>query len=137
MTFTVRGIVTSGFGRGKKFVALEGYAQQFERELGYKPHPGTLNLELDSPVRERLAHLDPTRLDGWEADGRSFGAVDCYPAVVPDSTDSVPLHLILPHRTDHDTSTIELVSPVNLRERFGLSDGTAFEIRIRSGATES
>nr|WP_255666368.1 CTP-dependent riboflavin kinase [Haladaptatus sp. DYF46] len=136
MTFTVRGIVTSGFGRGKKFVAMEGYAHQFERELGYEPHPGTLNLELDAPVRERLARLDPTRLDGWEADDRSFGAVDCYPAVVPGSTDSVPLHFVLPHRTDYDTSTIELISPVNLRERFGLSDGTAFEIRIQSGGTE-
>lgn len=136
MTFKVQGIVTSGLGRGKKFVALDGYAHQFEQELGYEPHPGTLNLELGTSVREKLEPLDPTRLAGWEEDDRSFGAVDCYPAFVPDSVDSVPLHLIIPHRTDHDTFTIELISPVKLRDRFDLADGAVFEIGIQSRDSE-
>ncbi len=135
MTFRVQGTVTSGFGRGKEFVALEGYARQFEQRLGYEPYPGTLNLELDNPARERIAPLEPTRLGGWEEDERSFGAVDCYPAFIPHCEDSIPLHLILPDRTDHDTSTIELISPVNLRDRFDLSDDTVIEIAI--GSSES
>lgn len=132
MTFTARGVVTSGYGRGREFVELEGYARQFEERLGYEPYPGTLNLELDGPVRDRLDESDPIRIEGWESGSDSFGAVNCYPASPVDG-DDVPMHVIVPDRTDHDTSTIEIISPVNLRDRFELSDGAAFGVHIESG----
>jgi riboflavin kinase len=131
-SISVQGTVESGLGRGQEFVALEGYAEQFERKLGYEPYPGTLNLDLEAPVRERFGDLEPIRIEGWEAGSDSFGAVDCYPASPVDG--DVPLHVIVPDRTDHDLSTLELISPVQLRERFGLEDGSTFEIRIESAA---
>lgn len=132
MEFTVRGVVTSGYGRGREFVQLEGYANQFEERLEYEPYPGTLNLELDGPVRDRFDRADAIRIEGWESDAGSFGAVDCYPATPVDGDGSIPLHVIVPDRTDHDTSTIELISPVNLRDRFDLSDGAPFGIHVES-----
>ncbi|WP_129116152.1 DUF120 domain-containing protein [Halegenticoccus tardaugens] len=132
MRFTVRGVVTSGYGRGKEFIKLEGYARQFEERLEYKPYPGTLNLELDDPVRDRLDWADAVRIEGWESGADSFGAVYCYLASPVDGNGSIPLHVIVPDRTDHDKSTIELVSPVNLRDRFELSDGATFGIHVES-----
>lgn len=132
MTLTIAGNVISGFGKGKEFVTLEGYSRQFREELGYEPYPGTLNLELERPVRDRIDRLDPIRIDGWEDGDRSFGVVYCYPASLVDTDESVQLHVIVPKRTDHDTATLELISPVNLRERLGLSDGSSLVIRVES-----
>lgn len=137
MTTRVQGSVTSGFGKGKEFVKLEGYARQFEEQLGYTPYPGTLNLDLDTQIDDLLEQLQPICIDGWENDQSSFGAVNCYPASVPEGDSPVPLHVIVPDRTDHDTSTVELVSPKHLRDQFGLSDGSELEITIQSAHADS
>lgn len=136
MTFTVRGVVTSGLGKGQEFVALDGYAEQFEDVLGYEPYPGTLNLELDDSAREAVEALDAARIDGWQARSTSFGAVNCYPAAPVRDGSAVRLHLIVPDRTDHDMSTLEFVSPVQLRERFDLVDGSTFVVRIGASSDE-
>lgn len=132
MAFTIDGAVSSGIGTGKQFVALDGYADQFVEKLGYDPYPGTLNLELDREVDTEFDRHDSILVEGWEDDGRSFGGVDCYPATVVGETTSVGLHAIVPRRTDHDASTVEFVSPVNLRETFGLDDGDVLNVRIES-----
>lgn len=136
MSVTVRGVVTSGLGEGAEFVTLDGYARQFRERLGYDPYPGTLNLALDSSIEDALVPLDPIRVREWESDAGSFGAVDCYPASVVDG-DDVPLHAIVPHRSDHDWCTLEVVSPVHLRERFALDDGDAFAVQVESATPDS
>ncbi|MFC6838112.1 DUF120 domain-containing protein [Halomarina ordinaria] len=133
MAFSIDGAVSSGIGTGKDFVVLDGYADQFEERLGYEPYPGTLNLVLDRRVDGAFDALDAILVEGWEADGRSFGGVDCYPASVVDDPESVRLHAVVPRRTDHDATTVEFVSPVDLRETFGLDDGDRLEVRIESG----
>jgi riboflavin kinase len=134
MAFKTRGEVTSGLGKGREFVTLDGYVDQFLEKLGYEPYPGTLNVELESELTCAFDELDSIRIGGWEDGDRSFGSVDCYPAnIVRDRNGSgVPLHVLVPDRTDHDASTIEIIAPVNLRDEFDLSDGTSIEVQIES-----
>ncbi|EMA26991.1 DUF120 domain-containing protein [Haloarcula japonica] len=132
MSLTVSGTVTSGFGRGKEFVTMEGYADQFSELLGYEPYPGTLNLDLDSDIGDQLTTLESIRVTEWETDTGTFGAVDCYPASLGPADDSLRLHAIVPDKTDHDTSTIELISPVRLRDRLDLVDDEPLEVSISS-----
>lgn len=137
MIVTITGTVTSGFGKGKEFVSLEGYSRQFRDVLGYEPYPGTLNLDLPRSVDEQFEQLDPIRIDGWQDGDRSFGIVYCYPASIVGADESVPLHAIVPKRTDHDTATLELISPVNLRKRFDLSDDARLTIRVESVSSDT
>lgn len=130
MIFTIEGTVTSGFGRGKEFITIEGYTRQFRERLGYEPYPGTLNLEVSQSDGYCLRHVDPICIDGWEEGESSFGAVYCYPASTPSYENTLQLHAITPKRTDHDESTIELISDINLRNTLGLSDGDVLEIRL-------
>lgn len=132
MAFTIKGTVTSGFGRGREFITLEGYMRQFQERLGYEPYPGTLNLEVAQSDGYCLHRVDPIRIDGWEEGESSFGAVYCYPASIPNYENTPQLHVVTPKRTDHDESTIELISNVNLRGTFDLSDGDLLEIRLDS-----
>lgn len=132
MAFTIAGAVTSGFGRGEEFVSLSGYARQFEEKLGYEPYPGTLNLDLPRSVADELGDLRPVYIEEWSDDGRSFGGVDCYPTAIVDADATARVHAVVPRRTDHDASTIELVSPVGLRDRYDLSDDDRVSIRVAS-----
>lgn len=135
MTLTIEGTVTSGFGRGREFITLGGYTRQFRERLGYEPYPGTLNLEVAQSEGHNLRRIDPIYIDSWEEGESSFGAVYCYPASTPSYETNPHLHVITPKRTDHDESTIELISDVNLRSTFDLSDGDRLEIRLDSHTT--
>ena len=37
-------------------------------------------------------------------------------------------HVIVPRRTDHDASTLEVIAPVNLRDTLGLTDDVTVDI---------
>jgi riboflavin kinase len=127
------GTVVDGKGEGKFFVALDGYAEQFESKLGYTPFPGTLNLHLtpdSTDRREALDTLDPIRIDGWEDGDRTYGPAACYAAhlLVDDAVESA--HLLVPERTDHGENQLEIIAPVKLRDACNLDDGDRLTVKI-------
>lgn len=133
---SVTGRVTSGLGDGATFVSLPGYVEQFLDRLGYEPYPGTLNVDLDpepgddwQDARDRLV---PIRIDGWEADGQSFGPARCYPVVlaVGDRT-YAPAHEVVPERSDHDPNQLEVLAPDRLRDALALEDGDRVTVSVR------
>jgi riboflavin kinase len=125
---TVEGTVASGLGEGAYYLNRRQYLEQFKRLLGFEPYPGTLNVEVHGAQASKLRILrsaDPIEIKGFEAEGRTFGAVDAWHA----SVDGYACAVILPRRTHH-TRTIELVAPARLRDRFGLKDGDALEVVV-------
>ncbi|MDP7645511.1 MAG: DUF120 domain-containing protein, partial [Anaerolineales bacterium] len=45
----IRGRICSGSGEGASFTRLEWAREQFIGQTGIEPHPGTLNLRLETP----------------------------------------------------------------------------------------
>lgn len=132
---TLSGTVTGGMGEGRHYISLSGYMDQFRERLGYEPYPGTLNVELDEEsirARAALSALDAVPIDGWEDDERTFGAATCYPAelAAPNGDTFTPVHIIVPKRTHHDESQVELIAPDRLREALDLEDGERVEVRL-------
>jgi len=134
MPLKFEGKVTTGLGKGKEFVTLDGYVDQFRSDLGYIPYPGTMNLDVDDFHRQRLEDLDALRIEQWNDDGTTYGAVDCYPVTLQNlpNLNGVPIHVIVPRRTEHDSSVLELISPANLRETLDVSDGSAIAGQVKS-----
>jgi riboflavin kinase, archaea type len=127
----VAGTVRAGLGEGRYYLSRPGYVRQFEQTLGWAPYPGTLNLELGGPEANKLRLLrrNPVHLiEGFQAEGRSFGAVTCHPA----SVHGQPCAAILPHRTHH-TTTLEVIAPVRLRDSLPASDGQRLEVIVSLG----
>ncbi|MDA7942718.1 MAG: DUF120 domain-containing protein [Nitrosopumilus sp.] len=123
------GSLVSGMGEGAYYMSLGGYTGQFREKLGYVPYPGTLNVRLDGPGRRAaslLAGLPSTHIDGFSDGSRTFGPVSCLAA----ETAGIRSHLVLPERTHHDGSVIEIIAPVCLREEASLSDGSRVEVRV-------
>lgn len=125
------GDVTIGMQRAKEFLTLEGYESQFIEQLGYRPYPGTLNIEFEDGWRDLLQDRDPIGIEEWTDGNQTYGAVDCYPATAS-SQDRAPIavHVVVPRRTDHDDSTIELLAPRNLRDTLDVTDGDRVTIRL-------
>ncbi|GAB3414944.1 DUF120 domain-containing protein [Haloparvum alkalitolerans] len=143
---TLSGVVTSGMGEGRHYITLDGYMRQFRERLGYEPFPGTLNVDLDeASVRRRaeLGGIDAVPVDAWEGDDRTYGAATCFAATVVaggatdgDGTDEEGgrsyegAHVIVPDRTHHDESQIEVIAPDRLRDELDLDDREPVDVRI-------
>ncbi|MFW6436980.1 MAG: DUF120 domain-containing protein [Halococcoides sp.] len=134
---TLSGSLTRGMGEGRHYVSLPGYAEQFERRLGYDPFPGTLNCRLDEEsvrARTRMNALDPIVIEGWDGEERTYGPAYCYPATVeaPSGERASPVHVISPERTHHDETELELLAPTRLRDSLDLEDGDRLQIHVRT-----
>ncbi|MFB6090257.1 MAG: DUF120 domain-containing protein [Halobellus sp.] len=135
-TVELDGTVTSGMGEGRHYISLSGYMEQFTERLGYEPFPGTLNVELsEESIRSRsaMSSLSGIPIDGWEDDERTFGPATCYAAAVSDG-DAVaePTHIIVPERTHHDETQLEIIAPVRLRDELDLADGDRVTVRVEA-----
>ncbi|GGL27974.1 riboflavin kinase [Halarchaeum grantii] len=130
----LRGSVTAGMGEGRHYISLPGYKRQFEERLGYEPFPGTLNVELaERSRRERSAmeSFDGVDIDEWEDDERTYGSATCYPAVLEADGDTYdPVHVIVPDRTHHDETKVELIAADKLRDELGLADGDEVIVHV-------
>lgn len=125
----VHGRVASGLGEGRYYLGQAGYVDQFREKLGFTPYPGTLNLEIEGPETNKLRLLKSTpmiRIEGFEAENRTFGAVDAWRARVG------PLEcaVILPQRTHH-VRTLEVVAAQYLREALGVKDGDGLDVEVQ------
>jgi riboflavin kinase len=120
----IRGRVAAGLGEGQYYISREGYRRQFSEKLGFDPSPGTLNLKLDEPFG--LDESDPksVRIEGFEDEGRTFGACRCRPVKI----EGIKGAIVRPERTSYPASLLELIAPVNLRESLALSDGDEVEV---------
>ncbi|MFB6078195.1 MAG: DUF120 domain-containing protein [Halarchaeum sp.] len=128
------GHVTGGMGEGRHYISLPGYQRQFEDRLGYEPYPGTLNVELDADsrrARSAMSAIDGVPIDEWEDDERTYGSATCYRATLDADGDSYePVHVIVPDRTHHDDTQLELIAADELRAVLGLDDGDEVTVRV-------
>jgi len=130
--FELEGVVFSGMFQGGYYISQEGYGSQIREKLGFDPFPGTLNLKLREADMERRRELDGlpgVRIDGFRGEERAFGGARCYPLVVNGDAEGA---MIVADRTGYDLSVVEVIAPVNLRERFGLEDGDVVKLEIRA-----
>ncbi|HOO53199.1 MAG TPA: DUF120 domain-containing protein [Methanothrix sp.] len=122
----IRGRVAAGLGEGQYYISRAGYRRQFSEKIGFTPSPGTLNLKLDEPFA--LDESDPrsVRIEGFEDEGRTFGACRCRPVKIM----GIKGAIVRPERTSYPATLLELIAPVNLREALSLSDGDVVEVTL-------
>jgi riboflavin kinase len=125
------GAVFSGMSQGSYYVSQPFYREQLREKLGFDPFLGTLNLRLREGYLEQRRALDgwsSIQIEGFRSEDRAFGGGRCYPLLVNDEVEGA---LVVADRTAYDLSVVEVVSPVNLRERFGLVDGDAVRLTFQ------
>lgn len=129
--FIISGEVFEGFGEGAYYMSRRGYYTQFIEKLGFHPYPGTLNLKLIHPhdleIRKQIELLPGMKIEGFDEDDRAFGSVRCFKAVINEEINGA---VILISRTHYSLSTLEVISPVNIRKKLDLKNGDYLTVRI-------
>lgn len=119
-----RGRVFSGSGEGEFYVNL--YAREFEKAIGYRPYPGTLNLLLlDRMSRDSLlAGLRPIVVRPPSIAGVKLHEVYCYAALIH----GYEVYVVYPKATRYGNSVVEIIARDSLRRKFNLQDGSVVEV---------
>lgn len=121
----LKGKITSGKGTAKKFLSLKPYKDKIEDRTGFRPFPGTLNLEVElEKIEEFKERKDEKNMEGFEYEGQDYGGLKLYEAKI----EGLECAVLDIDRSDHDENIVEIVAPVNLRDELGLEDGDEVEI---------
>jgi riboflavin kinase len=125
------GEVFTGLGEGAYYTTREGYRKQFIEQLGFDPYPGTLNLKLttdyDIKARSELEMYPSLIISGFKDELRIFGPVKCFRALINNKIEGAIVSAI---RSHYNSSVVEVIAPVYLREKLKLKDGNKVRVEI-------
>lgn len=119
--FVIRGKIVSGAGEGGFFTRIDWVQQQCDEKLGFKPYPGTLNLEISAaglPIIESLHKEKGIALvspDPKFCNGKAF----------PVSLGEISGAIIIPEEKVrvHSKNIIEIIAPLNIKASLDLKTG--------------
>ncbi|QIW24193.1 CTP-dependent riboflavin kinase [Sulfolobus sp. S-194] len=127
----IRGKVTAGLGEGRIFLSIPYYIDSFKKYLGFEPYAGTLNIVIyDRISLENRLILDLAKgiiIPEYKEPNRVLGSVKAFPSSINSIS---PAAIVIPARTTHPKSVIEVISPYYLREKLNLKDGDEVEIEV-------
>ena len=129
----IRGAVVEGMRDGAYYMGLEGYKKQIRSKLGFEPYPGTLNLKIsgktDLENNSKLTALTGMKIAGFTDPKakRFYGGAKCFKAKINGSVEGA---VIIPDRTHHDVSVVEVIAPVFLRKALSLKNNSMVTLKI-------
>lgn len=122
----VEGKVFSGTGEGAKFVGLPWVKGQIKEKLGFFLHPGTLNIRLAEKhmeFRRLLEKGKPVEI----APKSGYCRGKCFKAYIMGCLEGA---IVIPEVEGYPENVLEVIAPINLRDRLKLKDGDWVEITI-------
>lgn len=122
----ISGVIQSGVGKGAFFTQVDWVVKQCEDLLGYKPFPGTLNVQVrdeDLGILEKFIASPDCSL---VPDDPNFCAANVKQVKINGITAAV----VLPSEDVrvHENRVIELIAACSLKETLGLEDGDTVTI---------
>lgn len=128
-TLCIKGMVFSGKGEGAKFIKLPWVRKQITEKLGFTPHPGTLNIKLTRESLKLRTLLGKTgAIEISPAAGFHRGR--CFKAYL---INNLKCAVVIPETPNYPRDIIELIAPINLREKLQLRDGDYVQVKILLG----
>lgn len=117
----ITGKIIRGTGEGAYFTQIAWVQQQCDEKLGFKPYPGTLNLEIPEEYFSVVEYLDQKNGIELISPDRNF----CNAKVFSVSLGDIIGAIILPEEKVriHPKNIIEIIAPVNIKESLNVKDG--------------
>jgi len=122
----LKGRVFNGEGIGSLFVNLGWAKKQFKEKLGFKPYPGTLNLQLSPGTDVKMLRNTMKGIKIKAPEG--FHEGQCFKALIMGKHFGA---VVVPDVPRYPRDLLEILAPVNLRERLGLKDGMEIEVTVQ------
>src|SRR5664279_2886503 len=115
----VKGIISSGMGKGRYFMSQDIYIDQFQDKLNFKPFVGTLNITIEPDEITLIMNIPQDNFSLVRGKGK-LGDVKFIKAVLNGIVQGA---LVFPAKTKHTEDVLEFISNKNLRESLKLKDG--------------
>jgi riboflavin kinase len=122
----IEGEVTTGLGKAAFFLSQEFYTREFEKNLGFVPFPGTLNVVVSEEYLDEINGIKNSCENLIKPD-EGFGAVKFIEAVLNDNVDGA---IVFPAKTTHEENYLEFISENKLRDELNLEDGDVVSLEF-------
>jgi CTP-dependent riboflavin kinase len=120
------GKIVSGVGQGAFFTRLDWFQEQCREKLGFKPYPGTLNIEISKDQIPEVEVLENEKGPEFIPPDTAF----CSGRAFPVSIAGVRGAIIMPAAEVrvHGKNIVEVIAPINLKEKLGAADGDTISL---------
>ena len=115
----IEGEVTTGLGKAAFFLSQEFYTKEFEKNLGFVPFPGTLNIVVSDDYLDEINEIKNSCENLIKPD-EGFGAVKYIQAILNDEVEGA---IVFPAKTTHEENYLEFIAENKLRDELALKDG--------------
>ena len=124
------GKIVSGIKQGAFFTQLDWVQEQCLEKLGFKPYPGTLNLEITHENMAIIEALRPQRGVELVPPDSNF----CSGFVFPITVEGISGAIVAPAEDVrvHGKNIIEIISHLGLKDALGVEDGDWLTLTIHS-----
>jgi len=122
------GRIVRGVKRGTHFTQLDWVQKQFMEKLGFRPYPGTLNLEVSTeyiPVIEEMQKHEGVELV-------SPDPAFCSGKALPANVEGVSGAIIVPAEEVrvHGKNIVEVIAPLRLKDVLDVGDGDSVTLTV-------
>ena len=126
---TITGRIVGGVKKGTFFTQLDWVQKQCQKKLGFRPFPGTLNLEIEE---EKISLIDAI----YQQEGIELVPPDsnfCTGHVYPVSVMGVSGAIVAPAEdvSAHGKNIIEIMAPICLKEALDVADGDEIMLTLK------
>ena len=122
----IEGEVTTGLGKAAYFLSQEFYTNEFKKNLGFIPYPGTLNVVVSEDYLDEIGEIKNSCENLIKPD-EEFGAVKYIEAILNDKVNGA---IVFPAKTTHEENYLEFIAENKLREELSLEDGDIVSIEF-------
>ena len=115
------GLIQSGAGKGAFFTNLEWVVEQFEKAMGFRPFPGTLNILIRDEDQPHINAFFSMKDFELVPDDPQF----CSASLKKVKVNGIPAAAVFPSEDVHihGKEVIEIISNCHLKETLNLGDG--------------
>lgn len=114
---TFSGIVVSGKGEGSDFINLDWVRNQVREKLNFNAYPGTLNVLIKQSKKIKSLLKKSQYLQIIPEKGF------CEGIIIPALINYQNCAILIPKIKDYPENLIEIISPINLRDKLIVKDG--------------
>ena len=122
----IEGEVTTGLGKAAFFLSQEFYTREFEKNLGFVPFPGTLNIVVSDDHLDEINKIKDACENLIKPD-EGFGAVKYIEAILNEEVEGA---IVFPAKTTHEENYLEFISENRLSYELNLEDGDVVSLEF-------
>ena len=126
---SIKGKIVSGSRQAAFFTQLDWVQQQCQEKFGFRPYPGTLNLEIGDEYLPIIALLQTKKLVELIPPDPNF----CTAKSIPVSIESIEGAVIIPEENVniHANNIVEVIAPLKLKDALAVRDGDIIELVLK------